>query len=72
MLRRTSVVMTSTGASRLTNVVAGQQADVVPAVAADQIGVLLVGKGLERRGVEGLGPGGQGPGHCVLPHHRLA
>jgi hypothetical protein len=53
-------------------VVAGEQADAVRAVPADEIAVLLVRQGLDRRRVEALAPFGQGQVHGELPHHRLA
>ena len=52
--------------------VAGQQPDVLLAVGGDQLPVLLVRQGLERRRVEGLAVGGQGPVHGVGGHQRLA
>src|SRR3546814_883403 len=53
-------------------VVAGEQADLVGAVAPGEVGVLLVGQRLDGSGVEGLATLGQRPGHGVLRHHRLA
>ena len=52
--------------------VAGEQPDLVGAVAADEVGVLLVRQSLDRRGVEGFSPGGQCQEHRELPHDGLA
>ena len=53
-------------------VVAGEQAHRAAVVAAHQVGVLLVGQGLDRRGVEALAALGQRQVHRVLADHRLA
>jgi hypothetical protein len=53
-------------------VVPGEQADGLAVVAADQVGVLLVGKGLDRRGVEALEAAFQGQVHGELTDHGLA
>ena len=62
-------------------VVAGEQADVLGAVAVHHVVVLLVGQRLDRRGVEALAPGrgrvAAGPAaqrqvHRELTHHGLA
>ena len=54
-------------------VVAGQQAHLVGAVALDQVVVLLVGQGLDRRGVEAFALARpQREVHRELAHHRLA
>ena len=42
------------------------------AVGGDELAVLLVGQGLERRRVEGLAAGRQGPVHGVVGHQGLA
>ena len=52
MLRRTSVVITTTGASGLTAVVTGEQADHRDAVTSHQIAVLLIRQCFDRRRVE--------------------
>jgi hypothetical protein len=72
MLRSTSVVITTTGALAVDAVVAGEQADASAVVAADEVGVLLVGQRLDRRGVEALAALGQRQVHGVLADHRLA
>ena len=51
--------------------VAGEQPDPVGPVEADEVVVLLVRQGLDRRRVEGPAAGGQGHRHRVLGHHRL-
>ena len=53
-------------------VIAGEQADAVRGVAADQVRVLLVGQGLDRGGVEALPALGQSQVHGELTDHRLA
>ena len=53
-------------------VVPGEQANRAAVVAAHQVGVLLVGQGLDRRGVEALAALGQRQVHGVLADHRLA
>ena len=53
-------------------VVPGEQADRLAVVAADQVGVFLVGKGLDRRGVEALEAAFQGQVHGELTDHGLA
>ena len=52
--------------------VTGEQADVAGAVATHEVGVLLVGEGLDRRGVERLSPGRHREVDGELAHHRLA
>ena len=52
--------------------VAGEQSDLVGAVASHEVGILLVRQGLDRRGVEGFPPGGQCQEHRELPHDGLA
>ena len=52
--------------------VTGEQADVAGAVAADEVGVLLVGEGLDRRRVERLSPGRHREVDGELADHRLA
>ncbi|KZM36846.1 hypothetical protein OJAG_04830 [Oerskovia enterophila] len=52
--------------------VAGQEPDLVGAVAAREVGVLLVGQGLDGRGVEGLASPRQGQVDRELPHDGLA
>ena len=64
--------MTTTGASPLIDDVAGEQADLVGAVAPDQVGVLLVGQRLDRGRVERLAPGREGQVHGELADDRLA
>ena len=54
------------------HVVAGQQADLVGAVALHQVVVLLVGQRLDRRRVERLAPGLQRQVDGELAHDRLA
>ena len=72
MLRSTSVVITTTGRLAVDDVVAGQQADVVGAVALDQVVVLLVRQRLDRGGVERLAPGLQRQVDGELADDRLA
>lgn len=57
---------------RIDAVVPGEQADLVGAVAADQVGELLVGQRLDRRGVEALAALLQGEVHGELADDRLA
>ena len=52
--------------------VPGEQPDVGGAVAPTEIGVLLVGQGLDRRRVEGLAAGGQSEVHGELADDGLA
>ncbi len=54
------------------DVVAGQQADLLGAVAGHQVVVLLVRQGLDRRRVEGLASGRQGQVHRELADDGLA
>ena len=53
-------------------VIASEQPDGTAVVAADQVGVLLVGQRLDRGGVEALEPAFQGQVHGELPDHGLA
>jgi hypothetical protein len=52
--------------------VTGEETDVAGPVAADEVGVLLVREGLDRRGVERLSPGRHREVDGELAHHRLA
>ena len=72
MFRRTSVVITTTPASRVDGVVAGEQPHPIAAVGAHQIGVLLVRQRLDGRRVERSPALSERPGHGVFGHHRLA
>ena len=54
------------------DVVAGQQPDLVGAVAVDEVVVLLVAQRLDRRRVEALAAGREGQVDGELPHHGLA
>ena len=54
------------------HVVAGQQADLLGAVAVDEVVELLVRQRLDRRGVEALAAGRQRQVHRELADHRLA
>ena len=72
MFRSTSVVMTTTAASRIDRVVAGEQADRGRCRESAQVVELLVRERLDRRGVERPGAVGQRAGHRVLGHDRLA
>ena len=60
------------GGTRLHGRIPRQEPDVVLAVGGDELAVLLVGEGLERRRVEGLAPRRQGAVHGVGRHEGLA
>ena len=60
------------GGVAVDGVVAGEQADLLGAVALDEVGVLLVRQRLDRRRVERLAPLGQGLVDGELAHDRLA
>jgi hypothetical protein len=66
------VVITTTGASGLTALSPVSRPTWSAAVAAHEVGVLLVGERLDGGRVEGPPPLGQRPGHGVLGHHGLA
>ena len=72
MLRSTSVVITTTGASPLIALSPVSRPTLAGAVPVDQVVVLLVGQRLDRRGVEALAALGQRQVHRELADHRLA
>ena len=71
MFRRTSVVITTIGASELIELSPVSRPTLSAAVAADQVGVLLVAQGLDRGGVEALLPALQGQVDGELADQRL-
>ena len=72
MFRSTSVVITTTGASPLMLLSPVSSPTLAGAVAADQVGVLLVRQRLDRRGVEALAALCQREVHGELADDRLA
>ncbi len=72
MLRSTSVVITTTGASPLIALSPVSRPTRSAPYAAHEVAVLLVRQRLQRCRVEGLRPGGQSAGDRVLRHERLA
>ena len=72
MLRSTSVVMTTTGASPLIEESPVSRPTFVGAVPPHEVGVLLVGQGLDRRRVERLAPRRQGEVDGELADDGLA
>ena len=72
MLRSTSVVITTIGASPLTELSPVSRPTRLGAVHPHEVAVLLVRQRLQRRGVEGLAAVGERPRHRVLGDHRLA
>ena len=72
MLRSTSVVITTTGASPLIELSPVSRPTLPGAVPVDQVVVLLVRQRLDRRGVEALAALGQRQVHRELADHGLA
>ncbi len=72
MLRNTSVVMTTTGASPLMALSPVSSPTLAAPCRSDQVVVLLVGQRLDRRGVEALAALRQRQVHRELADHRLA
>jgi hypothetical protein len=72
MLRRTSVVITTTGASPLIELSPVSRPTLAAPVAGHEVAELLVREGLQRGGVERLAARAQGQPDGELPHHRLA
>ena len=72
MLRSTSVVITTTGASPLTEESPVSSPTFSAPWRRDEVVVLLVRQRLDRGGVEGLAPRGEGQVHRELPDDGLA